>query len=97
MVILSVKDSDKYNNLLAPGLFKEFPNLKVLANSIIESLIFYISKIRNFGNNAKLILQIAKTLKADKNIPLTMSGNRIFMVLLKDRQKNNCQNEFSTN
>ncbi|MES2568299.1 MAG: endonuclease III [Bacteroidota bacterium] len=74
MVILSAQDSDKHINSLAPVLFKEFPNLKVLANSSIDSLIPFISKVRNFGNKANWIIQIAKTLKEDKNIPLTMEG-----------------------
>lgn len=74
MVILSAQDSDRHINSLAPVLFKEFPSLKVLANSNVESLIPFISKVRNFGNKANWILQIAKTLKEDKNIPLTMDG-----------------------
>lgn len=74
MVILSAQDSDRHINSLAPALFKEFPKLKVLANSNIESLIPFISKVRNFGNKANWIMQIAKTLREDKNIPLTMDG-----------------------
>jgi endonuclease-3 len=74
MVILSAQDSDRHINSLAPELFKEFPSLKVLSNSNVESLIPYISKVRNFGNKANWIIQIAKTLKEDKNIPLTMDG-----------------------
>lgn len=74
MVILSAGDSDKHINALAPALFKAFPNLKVLANSNIESLIPHISSVRNFNNKANWIMQIAQTLKLDKNIPLTMEG-----------------------
>ena len=74
MVILSAQDSDRHINSLAAALFKEFPSLKVLANSNVESLIPFISKVRNFGNKANWIMQIAKTLKEDKNIPLTMEG-----------------------
>ena len=74
MVILSAQDSDRHINSLAPALFKEFPNLKVLANSNIQSLTPFISKVRNFGNKANWIMQIATTLKVDKNIPLTMDS-----------------------
>lgn len=74
MVILSAGDSDKHINAIAPALFKAFPNLKVLANSNIESLIPHISSVRNFNNKANWIMQIAQTLKLDKNIPLTMEG-----------------------
>lgn len=74
MVILSAQDSDKHINALAPALFKAFPNLKVLANSNVESLIPFISSVRNFNNKANWIIQIAHILKQDKNIPLTMEG-----------------------
>lgn len=74
MVILSAQDSDRHINSLVPALFKEFPNLKVLANSNVDSLIPFISKVRNFGNKANWIIQIARTLKEDKNIPLTMEA-----------------------
>jgi endonuclease-3 len=74
MVVLSAQDSDKHINALAPAFFKAFPNLKVLANSNIESLATFISSVRNFGNKSKWLMQIAQTLKLDKNIPLTLEG-----------------------
>jgi endonuclease-3 len=74
MVILSAQDSDKHINEIAPALFKSFPNLKVLANSNVESLVPHISSVRNFNNKANWIIQIAQILKLDKNIPLTMEG-----------------------
>lgn len=74
MVILSAQDSDKHINEIAPALFKAFPNLKVLANSNVDSLIPHISSVRNFNNKANWIIQIAQILKLDKNIPLTMEG-----------------------
>jgi endonuclease-3 len=74
MVVLSAQDSDKHINALAPALFKAFPNLKVLANSNAESLTPFISSVRNFGNKVKWLMQIAQTVKLDKNIPLTMEG-----------------------
>ncbi|MES2763500.1 MAG: endonuclease III [Bacteroidota bacterium] len=74
MVVLSAQDSDKHINALAPALFKAFPNLKVLANSNPDSLVPYISSVRNFGNKSKWLMQIAQTIKLDKHIPLTMEG-----------------------
>ncbi|MES2513160.1 MAG: endonuclease III [Bacteroidota bacterium] len=74
MVVLSAQDSDKHINALAPAFFKAFPNLKVLANSNAESLAPFIKSVRNFGNKGNWLMQIAQTLKLDKNIPLTMEG-----------------------
>lgn len=72
MVVLSAQDSDKHINTLAPELFKAFPNLKILAKANSTSLTPYISTVRNFRNKTNWLLQIAKTLKEDKNIPLTL-------------------------
>ncbi|MBG6111937.1 endonuclease-3 [Flavobacterium sp. CG_9.10] len=72
MIVLSAQDSDAKINLIAPNLFKAFPNMESLAVSNVEAVIPYISKIRNFGTKASWILEIAKTVQKDKNIPLTM-------------------------
>ncbi|HRH59593.1 MAG TPA: endonuclease III [Chitinophagaceae bacterium] len=71
MVVLSAQDSDKNINQLAPKLFEAFPNMQALAKATPETLTPFISKVRNFGNKTKWLLQIAQTVKADKNIPLT--------------------------
>jgi endonuclease III len=72
MVILSAQDSDKNINNLAPALFKAFPDMKALAKADAEALYPFISKVRNFGNKTKWLLQLAQTVKEDKNIPVTM-------------------------
>ena len=72
MVILSAQDSDKNINKIAPDLFKAFPNMKSLTKADADSLIKYISKVRNFGNKAKWLIDLAQNIKDDKNIPLTM-------------------------
>jgi len=74
MVILSAQDSDANINKIAPVLFEKFPTLKSLAKADLETLIPYISKVRNFGTKANWILEIAKTIKNDDDIPLTMQG-----------------------
>lgn len=74
MVVLSAQDSDRNINKLAPELFKNFPDLKSLSTATPEMLYPYISKVRSFRNKTKWILEIASTLKADKNIPKTMEG-----------------------
>jgi endonuclease-3 len=72
MVVLSAQDSDRNINKIAPELFKAFPDMKALSKANAESLYPYISKVRNFGNKTKWLLEIASTVKADKNIPTTL-------------------------
>ena len=74
MVVLSAQDSDRNINQLAPKLFEAFPNMKALSKATEELLFPYISKVRNFGNKAKWLIEIAQTIKEDKNIPLTHDG-----------------------
>lgn len=72
MVILSAQDSDANINKIAPALFEKFSNLESIAISNSDALLPYISKVRNFGTKANWILEIAKILQKDENIPLTM-------------------------
>lgn len=74
MVVLSAQDSDANINKIAPTLFEGFPNMESLAASHINALIPYITKVRNFGTKASWLIEIAQTIKKDKNIPLTMEG-----------------------
>src|SRR4030095_6440207 len=71
MVVLSAQDSDRNINQLAPKLFEAFPDMKALSRATEETLFPFISKVRNFGNKTKWLIEIAKTLKDNKNIPLT--------------------------
>lgn len=45
-----------------------------MAVSDIDTLLPYIAKVKNFGTKANWILEIAQTIKKDKNIPLTMGS-----------------------
>ena len=72
MVVLSAQDSDRNINSLAPELFTHFPNMEALSNATSDTLFPLVGKVRNFGNKVKWLTAIAKQLKADKNIPLTM-------------------------
>ena len=74
MVVLSAQDSDANINKIAPALFEVFPNIESLSVSNAEALIPFISKVRNFGTKANWLLEIAKTIQKDENIPLTMAG-----------------------
>lgn len=72
MVVLSAQDSDENINKIAPNFFDAFPNLEILAKSKIESIIPYINQVKFYENKAEWIINIAKTIKKDENIPLTM-------------------------
>jgi endonuclease-3 len=74
MVVLSAQDSDANINKIAPVLFKVFPNMESLSVSNAEALIPHISKVRNFGNKANWLIEIAQTVQKDQNIPLTMES-----------------------
>lgn len=74
MVVLSAQDSDKNINSIAPKLFEAYPDMKALSRATEETLFPFISKVRNFGNKAKWLIEIAKTIKEDKNIPQTHEG-----------------------
>ena len=72
MVILSAQDSDANINKIAPALFEVYPNMESLAVSYVEALIPHISKVKNYGTKANWLIEIAKIIQKDKNIPLTI-------------------------
>lgn len=72
MVVLSAQDSDKHINSLAPALFKAFPNMKALAKASEETLMHVIAKVRSSRNKGAWLMEMAQSLKSDKNIPLTL-------------------------
>jgi len=74
MVVLSAQDSDRHINQIAPAFFTDFPDMKALAKADTESIFTHISKVRNFGNKTKWLLELASTVKEDKNIPTTLEG-----------------------
>lgn len=72
-VILSAQDSDANINKITPTLFKVYPNLESLSASNFELLLPYITKVRNFTTKASWIIEIAQTLKKNKNIPRNLN------------------------
>src|SRR4051812_3907520 len=72
MVVLSAQDSDRHINQVAPKLFEAYPNMEALSRATAESLIPYISSVRNFGNKSNWLVAIAQQVKKDSNIPKTM-------------------------
>ena len=72
MVVLSAQDSDRNINKVAIEFFTAFPDMKTLSKATPEILLKYISGVRNFGNKAKWLCEIAQKIKDDKNIPLAL-------------------------
>jgi endonuclease III len=72
MVVLSARDSDAHINLLAPGLFKVFPDMKALAAATPAKLKAAIGKMMNLANKSAWLMTIAQKIKKDSNIPLTL-------------------------
>ncbi|WP_298155012.1 endonuclease III [Flavobacterium sp.] len=72
MVILSAQDSDAHINKIAPALFAKYPTLKALAKAEPDDIEPLIGKVRNFKTKYGWLIEIAQTLKDDKNIPTTM-------------------------
>lgn len=73
-VVLSAQDSDRHINKIAPELFAAYPDMKALAKADGESLHKYISDVRNFGNKTKWLLELAATVKDNKNIPTNLEA-----------------------
>lgn len=73
-VVLSAQDSDRNINKLAPELFKAYPDMKSLSKADAESLFPFISKVRNFRNKTKWLLELSGRIKENKNIPTNLEG-----------------------
>lgn len=95
MVILSAQDSDANINNISPALFEKYPTLKNLSETDLETFMPYVTKVRNHSTKAQWILEIAKTIKNDKDIPLTMKeltalkgiGRKSANVILRESNK----------
>ncbi|MDR7212631.1 endonuclease III [Flavobacterium piscis] len=74
MVVLSAQDSDANINSISPALFAKFPTLKSISKTDAETFIPYVSKVRNHAIKTGWLLEIAKTIQNDEDIPLTMNG-----------------------
>ncbi|TRX35674.1 endonuclease III domain-containing protein [Flavobacterium restrictum] len=74
MVLLSAQDSDANINSLASLLFQNFPSIESLSVAKKTALIPYIANVKNVETKANWLLEIAKTISKNENIPLTMEG-----------------------
>lgn len=47
--------------------------MEILSTATIEDLFPYVSKVRNFNTKSSWLIEIAQTLKRDKNIPTNLN------------------------
>jgi len=74
VVVLSAQSTDDLINQISPKLFEAFPDIPALAKAEPEMLWPYIIKVRGSKKKAEWLVRIAKEIKIDKNIPLSMEG-----------------------
>ncbi|WP_300602938.1 endonuclease III [Niabella sp.] len=74
MVVLSAQDSDRHINQIAPAFFKNFPTMTALSKATEAAIAAQISDVRNFGNKAQWLSEIAQSLKRDAAIPLNLEA-----------------------
>jgi endonuclease-3 len=74
MVILAAQDSDSKINKVAPSFFNAFPDIKVLSRHTAEDLYQYLSPVRGFRKKSEWIIELAKKIGDNDNIPKTVAG-----------------------
>lgn len=74
MVVLSAQDADANINRMSEQFFATFPSLEILAVADKSAILSVITSVRNSQKKADRLHAIARTLKSDRNIPLTMEG-----------------------
>jgi endonuclease-3 len=73
MVILSEQDSDANINNITIPFFKKYNNLETISNSSIEEIIPYFTKVKNYPTKTNWIIELAKLLKTESNIPTNLT------------------------
>jgi len=74
LVVLSAQSSDEHINELAPAFFLDFPDMKALSKVEAKELFPFFKGVRNFAHKADWLVRIAREVKTDDGIPLTMEG-----------------------
>ena len=72
MVVISAQSTDNVVNAKAPGLFEAYPDMSALAKATPKMLYPHLQGIRNFAHKADWLTKIAKEVKEDTRIPLTL-------------------------
>lgn len=73
MIVLSAQTTDNLINKIAPEFFNAFPSMSELKLQEPEDLYPYISKVTGYRKKAKWLVDIAKAVGEDSQIPHTMA------------------------
>lgn len=74
MVVLSSQTTDERVNMVAKGLFGAYPSMKAMALAAAEDLYPHVSTVRSFAKKSRWLIEIAKRLQDEENIPRTVEG-----------------------
>jgi endonuclease III len=74
MVVLAAQDSDRNINKVTLPLFAKFPTFETLAKADYDTILPFLSSVRGGRKKTKWILDIAKAIKIERNIPRTMDA-----------------------
>ena len=73
VVLLSAQSTDKLINDISKDFFRTFPDMTKLSKAKPEELYPYLRKVRGFMKKTASLLEIAKIVVSDENIPHTMA------------------------
>lgn len=72
MVLLSAQDSDANINAISLPFFERYKNITELSSGTNADIIPYLVTVKNYVNKTNWIVELAKTLKTDDNIPTNL-------------------------
>lgn len=73
MIILSAQTTDAMVNKIAPAFFSRFPSISVVKDHLPEDLYDSLKSIRGYMKKSQWIVEIARSIGDDSNIPRTVS------------------------
>ena len=76
-VMLSAQCTDKRVNLITPALFREYPDIKALANANLTSLKLLINSCSFFNNKAVNLIKMANSVMSDFNGEIPLDENSL--------------------
>ncbi|MDY6135384.1 endonuclease III [Campylobacter lanienae] len=76
-VMLSAQCTDKRVNLITPALFREYPDIKALANANLMSLKLLINSCSFFNNKAVNLIKMANSVMSDFNGEIPLDENSL--------------------
>ena len=72
MVLLSAQDSDANINAISLPFFEKYKNMSDLSNASNADIMPYFVTVKNYVNKTNWIVELAKKIKTDENIPINL-------------------------